>query len=55
MHDRAIRPYKQSLLMTLYKRGKIIPLLFCWNYVNLELTTAVADSTFLNEIDPAVR
>jgi hypothetical protein len=54
MHDRASQTYKQSLSRRCIKEGKLYHY-SCWNYVNLELTTAVEDSTFLNKIDPAVR
>jgi hypothetical protein len=53
MHDRAIRAYKQSLRIRCIKEGKLYHD-SCWSYVNLELTIAVADSTFLNKIDPVV-
>ena len=52
--NRAGRWCTQSLWMChingwkLYQRG-------CWGYANFELTIAVADSTFLNRIEPAVR
>ena len=52
--NRASQWCTQSLQMChingwkLYQRG-------CWGYANFELTIVVADSTFLNRIEPVVR
>jgi hypothetical protein len=53
MHDKASQTYPQSTRYHCIKEGRAYHHTCC-DYVNLELTMAVADSTFLNRIDPVV-